>query len=147
MKRLYRIADVNINRSFEGLRVCEDVTRFVLKDRALSSKFKGLRKLLLEAVRSAGEYGDFVKSRDSVNDLGRDPSYDLSGRSGAEDLFFANCQRAKAFSRWISRPVVASSVSNWAKPSSRNAFACSKWRRAWLKAPRQAVAFTRNRSA
>ena len=42
-KKIYRVIDANLNRAKEGLRVCEDTVRFILKDKILTKKIKKLR--------------------------------------------------------------------------------------------------------
>ncbi len=56
-KQIYSAIDANLNRSLEGLRVCEDVMRFCLKNGRLGSRFKELRH------RLAGEAGRFSPAR------------------------------------------------------------------------------------
>ena len=49
-KDLYRIIDANFNRSKEGLRVCEDMARFVWDDKILSVALKNIRHDLNKAI-------------------------------------------------------------------------------------------------
>ena len=49
-----RIVDANLNRSTEGLRVLEDVARFVLNDATLSQQLRTIRHNLADAGRSLG---------------------------------------------------------------------------------------------
>ena len=44
-KQILRIIDANLNRTAEGLRVLEDIARFVLDDAALSRQLKIMRQL------------------------------------------------------------------------------------------------------
>jgi hypothetical protein len=46
MQKVYRIIDANFNRSREGLRVCEDIMRFIFKDSKLTLKLKNTRRAL-----------------------------------------------------------------------------------------------------
>ena len=41
--KIYRVIDVNLNRSREGLRVCEEVARFILNNKSITARFKALR--------------------------------------------------------------------------------------------------------
>ncbi|MEW6171224.1 MAG: thiamine-phosphate pyrophosphorylase, partial [Candidatus Omnitrophota bacterium] len=43
-KALYRIIDANLNRTREGLRVCEEILRFVLNDKKTTLEFKKIRQ-------------------------------------------------------------------------------------------------------
>ena len=68
---LRRIADVNFNRAREGLRVVEEVMRFVLGDARQTAKLKELRHRLsaLEGVFPSGRSG-LVAARDISGDVG-----------------------------------------------------------------------------
>ena len=48
---LRRILDANANRSREGIRVVEELGRFVLSDAKLTKKLKGARHHLDDALR------------------------------------------------------------------------------------------------
>ena len=41
----YRIIDANLNRLREGIRVVEDIFRYIYNDKELSTKLKNLRHL------------------------------------------------------------------------------------------------------
>jgi thiamine-phosphate pyrophosphorylase len=72
--RTLRIIDANLNRICEGLRVLEDVARFVIDDQEASRKFKSIRHDLRQ---TGGRLGiELEKSRDAVNDVGAD--FDLT---------------------------------------------------------------------
>lgn len=90
-----RIIDANINRAKEGLRVCEEITRFILEDRILTSELKGIRhkiSVLLETLPGGKE---LIKERASKSDIGRDIYAGELKRKNYQDIFFANIQRAK----------------------------------------------------
>ena len=53
-QELFRIIDANYNRAKEGLRVCEDIARFILNDKALSAGFKRARHTLAGAITLFG---------------------------------------------------------------------------------------------
>jgi thiamine-phosphate pyrophosphorylase len=63
-----RIIDANLNRSSEGLRVLEDVARFLLNDAELSQRLKTLRHDLARETKSLRV--GFLSSRDSEHDIG-----------------------------------------------------------------------------
>ena len=89
---LYRILDANFNRSKEGLRVCEDVCRYVWNNKVLSCAFKDLRHALTAAVENLGIL-KALSSRNVEGDVGR-----LTGERARKDLaavFRANAQRVK----------------------------------------------------
>ncbi len=92
--KIYRVIDANFNRAKEGLRVCEDVCRFVLDDRFLTKKFKEARHILSSVVGAVwGQEG--LKHRNISEDVGR-PSIDKEfDRKNVQDIFYANSQRVK----------------------------------------------------
>ncbi len=90
-----RIIDANVNRAKEGLRVCEEITRFILESRSLTAALKRLRHKL---DRSAGILKTpirLLEGRDSVTDTGRTIYANELKRNGLQDVFFANMQRVK----------------------------------------------------
>jgi len=60
--------DANLNRCSEGLRVLEDVARFLLNDVELSQRLKSLRHGLAQETRSLGV--GLLSNRDSERDVG-----------------------------------------------------------------------------
>ena len=105
MQNKYRLLDANLNRSREGLRVIEDVARFLYNDKELCKKLKNLRHNLSKITKSV--YPRLVKSRDSEKDVGL--SIKEGKRSNLKDILFANFRRVEEgirvleeFSRLIS---------------------------------------------
>ena len=92
--QIHRVIDVNYNRAKEGLRVCEDVCRFIRDDQKATARFKKLRHDLTAAVAAFG-LKDIVASRDITNDVGRKTIAAESRRSSVGDIFYANAQRVK----------------------------------------------------
>lgn len=91
-----RILDANVNRLKEGLRVCEEICRFVLDDRRLTAGFKRLRHDadLLSGRLNRGRA--LIESRFTGKDVGRTVS--ASGefsRGSVREVFYANIQRVK----------------------------------------------------
>jgi thiamine-phosphate pyrophosphorylase len=71
MDKTIRILDANVNRSREGLRVTEDIVRFVLDDAELASKIKNIRHEVTSLIRQLPlDELEFLRSRDSQNDVG-----------------------------------------------------------------------------
>jgi len=60
--------DANLNRSSEGLRVLEDVARFVLNDAELSQRLRTLRHNLARVAKSMSV--QLLSDRDSEHDVG-----------------------------------------------------------------------------
>lgn len=93
---LYRILDANLNRSREGLRVCEEITRFVLDSGTLTKELKSMRHAIATAMRGFKGSGALLVSRDPGADVGRSSRLATEmRRAGYRDLFTANMQRAK----------------------------------------------------
>lgn len=90
-----RILDANINRVKEGLRVCEEVTRFVLNNRALSLELKTLRHDMDSAVKNLGPKKNLLKERFALEDVGRSLRGNELKRDSLKDIYFANIQRVK----------------------------------------------------
>lgn len=90
-----RIIDANINRSKEGLRVCEEITRFILNSRSLTAELKGLRHEIDAAVKGLATKKELFKERLIREDVGRDIFANELKRGGLKDIFFANIQRVK----------------------------------------------------
>ena len=63
-----RIIDANLNRASEGLRLLEDVTRFILNDAALTQQLKSMRHDLASEAKSLGI--KLLSQRDSEHDIG-----------------------------------------------------------------------------
>ena len=71
--KVYRIIDANINRAMEGIRVIEDILRFELGNKIITSKLKNLRSDLKKALDSTGiSTSQLLKARDSKKDVGAD---------------------------------------------------------------------------
>lgn len=92
---IYRIIDANLNRAKEGLRVCEEITRFILDNRKLSALFKKTRHQIDSLARNIYPASLLLKERRSSGDVGRFNSYGELKRSNCKDIFWANIQRIK----------------------------------------------------
>lgn len=90
-----RIIDANINRVKEGLRVCEEITRFVLNSRQLTADLKALRHGIDLSLKRLSSRPVLLRQRDSRGDVGRSNCAGELRRESLEDVFFANCQRVK----------------------------------------------------
>jgi hypothetical protein len=90
-----RIIDANINRLKEGLRVCEEITRFILNNRELTSDLKEIRHKVDKIILSLPKKINLLKKRDSPRDVGRYIYKNELKRRGYQDIFFANIQRVK----------------------------------------------------
>lgn len=85
-----RIIDVNTNRAVEGLRVMEEVVRFVLEDKKLTHELKQLRSSLRKIS------GNLIQQRKISSDVGRDLyTKSEAKRATILDIFTANAKRVQ----------------------------------------------------
>jgi len=92
-RTLLRPIDANLNRASEGLRVLEDIARFVLNDAPLTEWLKSLRHELLRA--SSTFQMDLLNARAAIADVGA--SIEAVGEGERQDL----CSIAIANSRRV----------------------------------------------
>jgi len=90
-----RIIDANLNRLGEGLRVCEDITRFCLNDKSLTKAFKSLRHREGQLKKEICLSFDILGSRSIAADVGKDSAKSERVRNNFAEIFFANIERAK----------------------------------------------------
>jgi len=89
-----RLIDANLDRIGEGLRVLEDIARFVLNDSELSKQFKTLRHNLLAGSCFAPQ--QLLAARNIAEDVSRDiEAVDEGQRSDLPTLVIANARRVQ----------------------------------------------------
>lgn len=88
-----RVIDVNFNRCKEGLRVVEDICRFILKDDSLRKKTRLIRHGL-DKVRKL-KLTITLNERNAKGDLGKKVDHLEMRRITYLDILFINLQRAK----------------------------------------------------
>jgi thiamine-phosphate pyrophosphorylase len=94
---VFRVLDANCNRVREGLRVAEDVARFILNDAHLLKQLKKIRhevtaseKLLFKSPKLRG------LARDVEKDLGRGTQIQKEKiRKSSREILVANLKRAQ----------------------------------------------------
>ncbi|HXZ94862.1 MAG TPA: thiamine phosphate synthase [Dehalococcoidia bacterium] len=100
-----RMIDANLNRSSEGLRVLEDVARFLLNDVELSQRLKSLRHSLAHETKSLSV--GLLSNRDSEHDVGplhlkdKKPTMKAASLRSLLDLVTANAKRVEESLRVI----------------------------------------------
>lgn len=94
-KNINRIIDANINRTKEGLRVCEEITRFILNSSNLTLKFKKIRHKIDVIFKRLPSKITLLEERRSLKDVGKDIYINELKRKNYQDIFFANIQRVK----------------------------------------------------
>ncbi|MDD5716897.1 MAG: thiamine-phosphate pyrophosphorylase [Sulfuricurvum sp.] len=91
---LLRVVDANLNRLKEGIRVIEDIARYVHNDRELSSSLKYLRhQCRIEPLE------ELLATRDSINDVLRPTMQSEMNRTDLRSILIANYKRAQESSR------------------------------------------------
>lgn len=94
-KIINRIIDANINRAKEGLRVCEEITRFILDSSLLTAELKKSRHDIDRACARLLPRIKLLQERNALKDVGRHIHLGELERKNYKDIFFANIQRVK----------------------------------------------------
>jgi len=96
-KEIFRIIDANFNRSREGLRVCEEVARFMWNSRILTGELKAVRHSIAEILKDRPAVSKILfEARDVGSDVGRtERTKSEMRRLDHSDIFGANIERAK----------------------------------------------------
>ncbi len=88
----FRIVDANINRASEGLRILEEIYRFLYNDSNISAKLKEIR----HKVRFSIQEYPLIKFRESNTDVGKNSFSNLEkNRESIEKIFLANIKRVE----------------------------------------------------
>lgn len=91
---LYRVVDANLNRLKEGIRVIEDIARYVHNDKERSTALKTLRhQCKIEPLEK------LLASRDSINDVLRPTMMSEMNRTDLRSILIANYKRGQESSR------------------------------------------------
>lgn len=96
-EEIYRIFDANINRAREGLRVCEEVARFILCDEKLTKKLKGIRHQVTKIIQSLDiDPQKLFSIRDAKKDVGALTYPRSEGkRKSYQDIVASNMKRTE----------------------------------------------------
>lgn len=89
-----RIIDANLNRLREGIRVVEDICRYIFNSESLSSKLKELRHL-----SRVDNYKQLLNARDIINDPLKKSTSSENTRENLESVLLSNLKRAQESSR------------------------------------------------
>ena len=95
IKIIDRIIDANINRAKEGLRVCEEISRFILTSRSLTVQLKKCRHKVDVFLKKLSPSNTLLRQRDSRKDIGFNIYVNELKRKNYRDILFANLQRVK----------------------------------------------------
>ncbi|MBU4305006.1 MAG: thiamine-phosphate pyrophosphorylase [Candidatus Omnitrophica bacterium] len=93
----YRLIDANANRLKEGLRVLEDISRFIAGEKRLTAEFKKIRHLVTEyMLHNTGVSPLEALSQRQVRfDVGKKSIESELKRTDVLEIFSANLQRVK----------------------------------------------------
>ena len=92
--KLFRLIDANLNRLKEGIRVVEDIFRYIYDNKDISKKLKELRH-----QAKIEDYEIFLKYRDIVNDVLKESIKSEKNRGNLKDIILANLKRAQESAR------------------------------------------------
>lgn len=93
-KSVLRIIDANFNRTKEGLRICEDICRFILDAKGLTRSYRQLRHELTDIIMAL-KIAKVIESRNIEGDVGTESVTRELKRKQVTDIFYANSQRVK----------------------------------------------------
>jgi len=106
-KNSLRLIDANLNRLREGIRVVEDIFRYVYNDKQMASKLKNLRHQSRIDI-----YDELLSSRDIVNDCLKQTTKSESLRDDLHSILIANFKRAQESSRVLEEFTKLESTNN-----------------------------------
>ena len=89
-----RLIDANLNRLREGIRVVEDIFRYVYNDKTIASKLKELRHKSRISI-----YDELLSSRDIKNDVLKKSTSSEQSRTNLYSILIANFKREQESSR------------------------------------------------
>ncbi len=92
--KLFRLVDANLNRLKEGIRVIEDINRYLYDNQAVASKLKELRHLA-----TVENYLQILPHRDIENDVLKTSTETEMRREDVSSLLLANYKRAQEAAR------------------------------------------------
>ena len=93
-KKTLRLLDANLNRLREGIRVVEDIYRYIFNDKKTSLELKELRH-----NSRIKFYDELLDSRDIKNDVLKSSTKSEQNRLDLNSILIANFKRAQESSR------------------------------------------------
>ena len=93
-KENLRLLDANLNRLREGIRVVEDIFRYIYDNKEISIKLKTLRHRSRIKL-----YSELLESRDIQNDVLKTSTSSEQNRIDLTSILIANFKRAQESSR------------------------------------------------
>jgi len=93
-KENLRLIDANLNRLREGIRVVEDIFRYIFNDKTTALRLKTIRHL-----SRIETYEEFLDSRDIKNDVLKSTTKSEQSREDLKAILIANFKRAQESAR------------------------------------------------
>lgn len=90
----FRALDANVNRLNEGIRVLEDIFRYIYENHALASGLKELRHKIRPSF-----YAEAIKCRDADNDILKPSIPSELKKDNLSDILIANFKRTQEAAR------------------------------------------------
>ena len=100
-----RLIDANLNRLREGIRVVEDIFRYVYNNKDIATKLKNLRHLA-----RTQNYIELLETRDVANDVLRSSIKSEQNRDDLTSILIANFKRAQESARVLEEFTKLSSI-------------------------------------
>lgn len=104
-KNHLRLIDANLNRLREGIRVVEDIFRYIYNNKEISTKLKSLRH-----ITRTKNYYELLETRDVENDVLRESIKSEQNREDLNSILIANFKRAQESSRVLEELTKLSSI-------------------------------------
>ena len=104
-KNHLRLIDANLNRLREGIRVVEDIFRYIYNNKEISTKLKSLRH-----IARTKNYYELIEARDVENDVLRESIKSEQNREDLNSILIANFKRAQESSRVLEELTKLSSI-------------------------------------
>ena len=93
-KQTLRLIDANLNRLREGIRVVEDIFRYIYNNKDISLQLKNLRHL-----SRLDSYSELLENRDINNDVLKQSTSSEQSREDLNSILISNFKRAQESSR------------------------------------------------
>ncbi|MCG3664039.1 thiamine-phosphate pyrophosphorylase [Aliarcobacter butzleri] len=100
-----RLIDANLNRLREGIRVVEDIFRYIYNNKEVATKLKNLRHL----ARTESYY-ELLETRDVKNDVLRESIKSEQNRDNLNSILIANFKRAQESARVLEEFIKLTSI-------------------------------------
>ena len=95
--KLLQIIDANLNRTREGLRVCEDIVRFEICDKQLTESLKKIRHTATSLIINSDKVSlkKLLLNRNTESDKTKFLDFKTKPSIDISDVFMSNIERVK----------------------------------------------------